>query len=159
MLAFATKTYDYRVYDLVYEKSYQILKFEYLSKFLISEDFMKIEKGTTKRRGSSDKVSNSVWLTGVFAVPLLFLHTDPLLCQLQVIDMRALLVEERAFSCIRRFIVKDDKFSEYLPYLTSWERIHHFVLDYDKMKPANQNKKAKDIFEKVMQEIKMPSHL
>jgi len=131
MLAFATKTFDSRVFDLAYEKSYQILKFDYLSKFLISEAFMNLEKGTTRRRGSSDKV----------------------------IDMRSLLVEARAFDCIVKFLQRNNKYEEYLPYARCWEEIHHFVLDYDKMTGKDQNKKAKAIYERTLKDVKMPSHL
>ena len=55
-LAFASKTADTNIFDLAYEKAYQNLKFDYMPRFLISDDFMKLEATTRGRRGSSSYI-------------------------------------------------------------------------------------------------------
>ncbi|GMH49721.1 hypothetical protein TL16_g00591 [Triparma laevis f. inornata] len=55
-LGFESRAADKNIFDLAYEKCYQVLKFDYMPRFLISDMFLKLEAGTRSRRGSSTKV-------------------------------------------------------------------------------------------------------
>jgi hypothetical protein len=55
-LGFESRAADENIFDLAYEKCYQVLKFDYMPRFLISDTFVKLEDGTRSRRGSSTKV-------------------------------------------------------------------------------------------------------
>ena len=51
-LGFESRAADKNIFDLAYEKCYQVLKFDYMPRFLISDMFLKLEAGTRSRRGS-----------------------------------------------------------------------------------------------------------
>jgi len=98
MLAFETKSYDTGVFDLAYEKAYQCLKFDHMPRFLISDDFMKLEARTQVRRGSSSKI----------------------------IELKAILSESRCMEALTKFLQTYIEDSKQLAYVRLWEGISDF---------------------------------
>mmetsp|Transcript_21233 Transcript_21233/g.42385 ORF Transcript_21233/g.42385 Transcript_21233/m.42385 type:complete len:530 (+) Transcript_21233:148-1737(+) len=96
-LAFDNMAADENIFDFAYEKCYQVLKFDYMPRFLISETFVKLEDGTRARRGSSSKV----------------------------VDMSAILYEKKASEALLEYL-RDRKDDMMVSYVELWTQVHDY---------------------------------